>query len=88
MSVVPYFTYQCAINFHIPNASITVPTPLPYRYISRPSLSFKFISEFYLNLVLTYTITQGCGAETICFRSGSDFQKVSAPAPAPEPAPT
>jgi hypothetical protein len=30
---------------------------------------------------------QGRGAETICFRSGSDFQKVSAPAPAPEPAP-
>ncbi len=30
---------------------------------------------------------QCCGAETICFRSGSDFQKVSAPAPAPAPAP-
>jgi hypothetical protein len=32
---------------------------------------------------------QCCGAETFCFRSGSDFQKVSAPAPAPalEPAP-
>jgi hypothetical protein len=25
---------------------------------------------------------QGCGAETIFFRSSSDFQKVSAPAPA------
>jgi hypothetical protein len=34
--------------------------------------------------------SQGCGAETIFFRSGSgsDFQKVSAPAPAPAPAPT
>ncbi len=32
---------------------------------------------------------QGCGAETIFFRSGSgsDFQKVSAPAPEPAPAP-
>ncbi len=34
---------------------------------------------------------QGCGAETIFFRSGSgsgsDFQKVSAPAPAPAPEP-
>ncbi len=30
---------------------------------------------------------QGCGAETIFFRSGSDFQKVSAPALAPAPAP-
>jgi hypothetical protein len=30
---------------------------------------------------------QCCGAETISFRSGSDFQKVSAPDPAPEPAP-
>jgi hypothetical protein len=29
---------------------------------------------------------QGCGAETIFFRSGSDFQKVSAPAPALAPA--
>jgi hypothetical protein len=28
---------------------------------------------------------QCCGAETFCFRSGSDFQKVSAPAPAPAP---
>jgi hypothetical protein len=26
---------------------------------------------------------QCCRAETICFVSGSDFQKVSAPAPAP-----
>ncbi len=26
---------------------------------------------------------QCCGAETICFRSGSDFQNVSAPEPAP-----
>jgi hypothetical protein len=26
---------------------------------------------------------QWCGAETICFRSGSDFQKVSALSPAP-----
>jgi hypothetical protein len=33
------------------------------------------------------TLTQCCGAETIFFRSGSDFQKVSASAPAPEPAP-
>jgi hypothetical protein len=31
-------------------------------------------------------IYQGCGAETIFFRSGSDFQKVSAPAPEPAPA--
>jgi hypothetical protein len=31
---------------------------------------------------------QGCGAEIIFFRSGSDFQKVSAPAPEPAPAPT
>jgi hypothetical protein len=30
---------------------------------------------------------QCCGAKTIFFRSGSDFQKVSALAPAPEPAP-
>jgi hypothetical protein len=29
---------------------------------------------------------QCCGAETIFFRSGSDFQKVSAPAPALAPA--
>jgi hypothetical protein len=29
---------------------------------------------------------QCCGAKTFCFRSGSDFQKVSALAP--EPAPT
>jgi hypothetical protein len=29
---------------------------------------------------------QCCGAETICFRSGSDFQKVSSPAPALAPA--
>jgi hypothetical protein len=29
---------------------------------------------------------QGCGAETIFFRSGSDFQKASAPAPEPGPA--
>jgi hypothetical protein len=29
---------------------------------------------------------QCCGAETICFRSGSDFQKVSTPAPDPAPA--
>jgi hypothetical protein len=29
---------------------------------------------------------QCCGAETICFRSGSDCQKVPAPAPAPAPA--
>jgi hypothetical protein len=28
-----------------------------------------------------YDCDQGCGAETIFFRSGSDFQKVSAPAP-------
>jgi hypothetical protein len=28
-------------------------------------------------------IMQGCGAETIFFRSGSDFQKVPAPEPAP-----
>jgi hypothetical protein len=33
------------------------------------------------------TVSQCCGAETICFRSGSDFQKVLAPAPALEPAP-
>jgi hypothetical protein len=26
---------------------------------------------------------QCCGAETICFRSGFDFKKVSAPEPAP-----
>jgi hypothetical protein len=42
--------------------------------------------------LLVYTEAQGCGAETIFFRSGSrsgsDFQKVSAPAPAPAPAPT
>jgi hypothetical protein len=31
---------------------------------------------------------QCCGAETFCFRSGSDFQKVSAPAPELAPAPT
>ncbi len=35
---------------------------------------------------------QCCGAETFCFHSGSEFQKVSAPAPAPalapEPAPS
>jgi hypothetical protein len=37
----------------------------------------------------TYRISldQCCGAEIIFFRSGSDFQKVSAPAPAPAPAP-
>ncbi len=29
---------------------------------------------------------QCCGAKTICFRSGSDFQKVSAPGPEPVPA--
>jgi hypothetical protein len=28
---------------------------------------------------------QCCGAETFCFRSGSDIQKVSASAPAPAP---
>jgi hypothetical protein len=40
-------------------------------------------------LLQIYNETQGSGAETIIFRSGSDFQKVSAPAPAlaPEPAP-
>ncbi len=33
---------------------------------------------------------QCCGAKIFCLRSGSDFQKVlaPAPAPAPEPAPT
>jgi hypothetical protein len=30
-----------------------------------------------------YIYKQCCGAETFCFRSGSDFQKISAPAPAP-----
>ncbi len=41
-------------------------------------------SQFYLQCFL-----QGCGAETILCRSGSDYQKVSAPAlaPAPEPKP-
>jgi hypothetical protein len=29
---------------------------------------------------------QCCGAKTICFRCGSDFQKVSALAPTPAPA--
>jgi hypothetical protein len=34
--------------------------------------------------LLEYTQLQCCcGAETICFRSGSDFQKVLAPEPAP-----
>jgi hypothetical protein len=33
-----------------------------------------------------YRCSQGCGAETIFFSSGSDFQKVSAPAPEPAPA--
>jgi hypothetical protein len=28
---------------------------------------------------------QCCGAETFCFGSGSDFQKVPAPEPAPAP---
>ncbi len=32
-------------------------------------------------------VNQCCGAETSFFRSGSDFQKVMAPAPAPAPAP-
>jgi hypothetical protein len=31
------------------------------------------------------TDNQCCGAETFCFRSGSDFQKVSVPEPAPTP---
>jgi hypothetical protein len=34
-------------------------------------------------LILFIPVKQGCGAETIFFRSGSDFQKVSAPEPAP-----
>jgi hypothetical protein len=42
--------------------------------------------------VCVRTYKQCCRAKTFCFRSGSDFQKVSAPAPAPapaqEPAPT
>jgi hypothetical protein len=39
---------------------------------------------------LEHALKQCCGAKTFCFPSGSDFQKVSAPAPAtaPEPAPT
>jgi hypothetical protein len=37
--------------------------------------------------VIAHGLVQGCGAETIFFRSGSDFQKVSAPAPAPAPNP-
>jgi hypothetical protein len=39
-----------------------------------------------INFFCSVTDFQCCGAETIFFHSGSDFQKVSAPAPAPEPA--
>ncbi len=37
--------------------------------------------------VVQWTSEQCCGAETFCFCSGSDFQKVLAPAPAPALAP-
>jgi hypothetical protein len=40
---------------------------------------FYAVSAFIWNVALQ----QGCGAETIFFRSGSDFQKVPAPEPAP-----
>jgi hypothetical protein len=35
--------------------------------------------------IMWFIHKQCCGAETFCFRSGSDFQKVSVPAPAPAP---
>ncbi len=40
-----------------------------------------------VNFRMCIAIYQGCGAKTILCRSGSDFQKVSAPALAPEPKP-
>ncbi len=45
-----------------------------YRALKLPKDSVKDLS-----------LKQVCGAETIFFRSGSDFQKVSAPEPAPAP---
>jgi hypothetical protein len=44
-------------------------------------ISSAFFPILHLHIHISF---QGCGAETICFRSGygSDFQKVPAPAPA------
>jgi hypothetical protein len=50
-----------------------------------PQFNFLNDGENYIQTItfLFNTSKQGCGAKTIFFRSGSDFQKVSAPAPAP-----
>jgi hypothetical protein len=69
--------------------------PLLINKLFRGFLRFYFVATIFVRLnVRSKRITfsegfflQCCGAETICFCSGSDFQKVSAPAPAPAPAP-
>jgi hypothetical protein len=53
-----------------------------------PSAVLSFCRFEFLPFCAFWRFVQGCGAETIFFRSGSgsDFQKVSAPPPAPAPA--
>ncbi len=63
----------------------------PWKKNQRSKINYKRIFWEYKSCSGDWgpSFHQCCGAETICFRSGSgsDFQKVSAPASAPEPEP-
>jgi hypothetical protein len=59
---------------------------LPVSIVSLQPVYF-FLKRLTANQSFKYSFVQFCGAKTICFRSGSDFQKVLALALAPAPAP-
>jgi hypothetical protein len=91
LSICPLRRRPDGLEFEVQGIMLKV-APVSTKNLSLVNSSVRKGSPALAGICIAVTVAcagmQCCGAETFCFRSGSDFQKVLAPARAPATAPT